>query len=62
MMRKILLTILFGIGIIFCLYKIIHEYRLNKEKTEGVKFSYKMKYYSLWAIIYSYLIYIQYYE
>lgn len=57
MTRHILLTILFGIGILYSLYEIIKEW-----KTKGEKTPYKMKYYSLLLILFAYLIYIQFFD
>lgn len=55
MIRNIILSIVFGAGIVYYLYVAIKELTSKKEKNY-----YKIKYYSLWAIIFAYLIYMQY--
>lgn len=55
MSHKIILSIVFGAGIVYYIYVAIKEWTSKKEKNY-----YKIKYYSLWSIIFAYLIYMQY--
>lgn len=55
MTRQIILTILFGLGFLNSIYEIIREWKSKQERMP-----YKIKYYALWAVIYNYLVSIQY--
>lgn len=57
MIRPVILTIVFSIGLIYSAYEVLNEYKIRKNTSN--KESYKMRYYILWGIIYSYLIYMQ---
>ena len=57
MIRPIIHTIVFSIGLIYSLYEGLNEYKIRGNTSN--KKSYKMRYYILWGIIFSYLIYMQ---
>lgn len=59
MMRPIFLSILFSVGIMISAYQLMSEYKSNKCKSPKGSVSYKTRYYSLWTIIFAYLIYMQ---
>ena len=59
-MKEIIYTILFGIGILFSLFEIIKEYKKRREESKKAEeTSYKIKYISLWIVIFAYIIYMQ---
>ena len=60
MIRAILLTIVFGIGLVYSVREVFREWRFMKDSVGKIHFSYKGKYYLLWSVIYIYLIYLQY--
>ena len=62
MMREIIHTILFGIGFVFCIFEVIQELRKNKKDSKKERTSYKVKYYSIWSVLYLYLVYIQWFD
>jgi hypothetical protein len=59
MIRQILLSIVFSIGILYSVYEVLCECKANKRKYAKDVVTYKMRYYSLWIIIFVYLIYMQ---
>lgn len=59
MIRQTILSIAFAIGILYSVYEVISEYKTNKRKTTKKIVTYKMRYYSLWIIIFAYLVYSQ---
>lgn len=59
MIRQILFSIVFTIGILYSIYEVMRECKSKKWKSIKGMVTYKARYYSLWAIIYAYLIYMQ---
>ena len=57
MIRPIILSIVFSIGLLYSMYEVLNEYKTRKNTSN--RKSYKMRYYILWGIIFSYLIYAQ---
>ncbi len=58
MIRPIVLSVVFVIGILFSIYEVFVEFKSLKDKKSGI-ISYKIKYFSLWIVVYLYLVYTQ---
>lgn len=60
MIRSIILSIVFVVGLIYSVYEVLKEYKIRKNASNME--SYKMRYHILWGIIFTYLIYMQWFE
>ncbi len=58
MIRPIVLSVVFVIGILFSIYEVFVEFKSLKDKKSGI-ISYKIKYFSFWIVVYLYLVYTQ---
>lgn len=61
-MKQIIFSVLFGIGFLYSTYEVVREWKSRKGKTSEEGDSYKLKYFSLWMVVYAYLVWLQFVE